>query len=42
MLYKLEGLSLEETHEYIDRHLQATCGQGDQFTPEAAEAGGPT
>ena len=35
MTYKLEGLSLEETHEYIDRHLEAAGGQGDLFTAEA-------
>ncbi len=38
MLYRLEGLSLEETHQYIDRHLEAAGGRGDLFTPEARVA----
>lgn len=38
MLYKLEGLSLEETHQYIDRHLEAAGGHGELFAPEAKSA----
>ncbi len=38
MLYRLEGLSLEETHQYIDRHLEAAGGRGDLFTPGAKMA----
>ena len=37
---KLPGMasywtSLEETHQYIDRHLEAAGGNGELFTPEA-------
>ena len=38
MLYRLEGLSLEETHQYIDRHLEAAGGTGELFTSEAKVA----
>ena len=38
MLYRLEGLSLEETHQYIDRHLEAAGGRGDLFTAGAKVA----
>jgi type II secretory pathway predicted ATPase ExeA len=38
MLYRLEGLSLEETHQYIDRHLEAAGGSGGLFAPEAKVA----
>lgn len=38
MLYRLEGLSLEETHQYIDRHMEAAGGKGDLFTSKAKVA----
>ena len=38
VLYRLEGLTLEETHEYIDRHLEAAGGNGELFTSEAKVA----
>lgn len=37
MVYRLEGLSSEETSEYLERHLEAAGGSGDTFTPEARE-----
>jgi type II secretory pathway predicted ATPase ExeA len=36
--YRLEGLSREETSEYIDRHLQAAKGKPEVFTAEARDA----
>ncbi|NMA29053.1 MAG: AAA family ATPase [Burkholderiales bacterium] len=36
--YRLEGLSREETSEYIDRHLNAAKGSPDLFTAEARDA----
>lgn len=36
--YRLEGLSREETSEYIDRHLKAAKGSPDLFTTEARNA----
>ena len=38
MLFRLEGLSLEETHQYIEQHLKAAGGSPDLFTPEARVA----
>lgn len=38
MLFRLEGLSLEETHEYIEQHLKAAAGPVELFTPEARVA----
>lgn len=35
MHYQMEGLSRDETFEYIDRHMQAAGGRGDVFTPDA-------
>ena len=38
MLFRLEGLSLEETHQYIEQHLKAAGGPVELFTPEARVA----
>lgn len=38
MLYRLEGLSSEETHEYLARHLKAAGGSDGIFAVEAREA----
>lgn len=38
MLYRLEGLSLDETRQYVDRHLEAAGGTGDLFTDDAKVA----
>ena len=38
MLYRLEGLSLDETRQYVDRHLESAGGRVDLFTDEAKVA----
>ena len=38
MLFRLEGLSLEDTHQYIEQHLKAASGPTELFTPEARVA----
>lgn len=38
MPYRLEGLSLDETRQYVDRHLEAAGGTGDLFTDDAKVA----
>lgn len=35
MLYRLEGLSLEETQQYLDSHMKAAGGNGAAFSDEA-------
>lgn len=38
MHYRLEGLSREETSDYIDCHMVSAGGRGDTFMPDAKEA----
>lgn len=38
MHYRLEGLSCDETAQYVDRHLKHAGARGDIFTPDAKAA----
>jgi type II secretory pathway predicted ATPase ExeA len=38
MQYRLEGLSRDETVEYIEHHMRQAGGKGDIFTPEGKAA----
>lgn len=38
MQYRLEGLSRDETAEYIEHHMRQAGGKGDVFTPEGKTA----
>lgn len=38
MHYRLEGLSLQETFDYIDCHLRSAGARAEIFTPEAKQA----
>ncbi len=38
MQYRLEGLSRDETNEYIELHMRQAGGKGDVFTPEGKAA----